>query len=147
MNEIMMEISLYLVIAILLGYIFGWLITKALAEDKIKKNSLRVNNEKLNIVTQELIEYKSSNTDLVSENNKILLENREQKLKLHQLSKKLKERDLLIKTKNNTIEALNRKVAEEKSNLEQKIQKHESEIEAFVEERTKILENFKTLQL
>jgi len=139
----MSEISLYLVIAILLGYIFGWLITKAMTKERFKKQSSELNSQELKHLTEELIESKSSNSSLLSENNKILLENREQKLKLHKLSKRLKERDLLLKTKNNTIDELNIIISQERSDLQQNLKEHESEIEAFIEERTKILENFR----
>jgi small-conductance mechanosensitive channel len=145
MNEIMIEISSYLIIAIMLGYIFGWLVTKASRKERFIKNSIRVDKEELNKLTQKLIKCQSNHTALLSENNKILLENREQKLQLHQINKKLIERDLLIKDKNNTIKTLNQTVEEQKDNLKQKLQEYESEIEAFVNERRKTLEKFKTL--
>ena len=145
MNEIMIEISIYLIIAIVFGYIFGWLVTKALTKEKRINQSIKIDKEELNYLTQKLIECQSAHTTLVSENNKILLENREQKLQLHLINKKVTERDLLIKSKNNEIETLNTTVEEQNSNLKQKLQEYESEMEAFVNERRKIIEKFKTL--
>lgn len=37
MIEVITEISIFITIAIVLGYIFGWLITKAIYRGKIKK--------------------------------------------------------------------------------------------------------------
>jgi len=146
MTEIMTEISLYLIIAIFLGYIFGWLVTKAMMKDRLEKYSSKIDSKEINRLNEEITECNSSKSALSSENNKILLENREQKLKLHKILKQLKERDLLVKNKNNSIAVLNNRLEEREKLLQQKIAEHESEINAFIEERTKIIEKFKSLQ-
>ncbi len=133
MSEIITEISIYLVLAILLGYTFGWLITKAMSKEKTKQSHNIINREELDSLNEERLRYKVKNSELLSENNKTLLENREQKLKIHHLIKKLKERDLLIKTKNNQIESLNSKQLREEK-------EHEREILAFIKEREEIIE-------
>lgn len=54
MSETIIEISLYLILAILLGYIFGWLITKSIYMKKIK--SLESENSEKNIKIKTLLE-------------------------------------------------------------------------------------------
>ncbi len=54
MSETIIEISLYLILAILLGYIFGWLITKSIYIKKIK--SLESENSEKNIKIKTLLE-------------------------------------------------------------------------------------------
>ena len=133
MSEIISEISIYLILAILLGYTFGWLITKSLSKENIEHNNQNSNTEAFEILKEEELQCKTEKRALLSENNKVLLENREQKLKIHHLLKKLQERDLLIKTKNNRIETLNSQIAKQEK-------KHELEILAFINEREEILE-------
>ena len=130
MSEIITEISIYLVLAILLGYTFGWLITKVRSKEKIEQNN--INTKEFDVLKQERLQYKEENSDLLSQNNKVLLENREQKLKIHHLLKKLQERDLLIKSKNNHLEELSIKlIKQEKS--------YELEILAFIKEREEMI--------
>ena len=132
MSEIITEISIYLVLAILLGYTFGWLITKALSKERIEQNNNNINSEEFDALKQEHLQCKTENSELLSENNKVLLENREQKLKIHHLLKKLQERDLLIKSKNNHLEELSIElVKQEKS--------YELEMIAFIKEREEIM--------
>ena len=134
MSEIISEISIYLILAILLGYTFGWLITKSLSKENIKENNHNIHNtEELESIKEERLQCKTENRALLSENNKVLLENREQKLKIHHLLKKLQERDLLIKTKNKHLEELHTK-------HRQHAKEHELEILAFIKEREEILE-------
>ena len=133
MSEIISEISIYLILAILLGYIFGWLITKSMSKENIEHHNHNSNTEAFETLKEEQLQCKTENHALLSENNKVLLENREQKLKIHHLLKKLQERDLLIKTKNNHIETLNGQMAKQEK-------KHELEILAFINEREEILE-------
>ena len=135
MSEIITEISIYLVLAILLGYTFGWLITKALSKEKREQQSHHVNEEEFDTLNQERLRYQVENSELLSENNKVLLENREQKLKIHHLLKKLQERDLLLKSKNNHLEELSTKMLKQEK-------EHELEMLAFIKEREEIMEKW-----
>ena len=132
MSEIITEISIYLILAILLGYTFGWLITKARLKEKIEHHNNNIQSKEFDRLKQEELEEKEKNSELVSQNNKILLENREQKLKIHHLLKKLQERDLLIKSKNSDIEELKMKLLKQKES-------YEIEMLAFIKEREEIL--------
>ena len=87
MSEIISEISIYLVVAILLGYTFGWLITKARLKEKMEDNALNIDSEAFNTLKEDQLKCKTENHELRSQNNKILLENSEQKLKIHHLEK------------------------------------------------------------
>ena len=135
MSEIITEISIYLIIAILLGYIFGWLITKAISKEQMEQSSHSINEEEFETLNQERLQYQVENSELLSENNKVLLENREQKLKIHHLLKKLQERDLLIKTKNNHLEELSAKMLKQEK-------EYELEMLAFIKEREEIMEKW-----
>ncbi len=114
MSEIITEISIYLILAILLGYIFGWLITKAMSKKKIEQNDNKINSEEFNVLKQEYLKSKTEKSELVSQNNKILLENSELKLKIYNLEK------------------LNIKLLKQEK-------KHELEMLAFIQEREEII--------
>ena len=135
MSEIITEISIYLILAILLGYLFGWLITKAMTKEQIVNHSHNINEEEFDSLNQERLQYQVENSELLSENNKILLENREQKLKIHHLVKKLQERDLLIKSKNNYLEELSTKMLKQEK-------EHELEMLAFIKEREEMIQKW-----
>jgi len=131
--EIISEISIYLVLAILLGYTFGWLIAKAMSKEK---NSNKMDSEELELFKEEYLECKRENSELLSQNNKVLLENSEQKLKIHNLEKELQERDVLIKSKDNDIRELKRKLLKQEK-------LYELEMLAFIEEREEIIKRCK----
>jgi len=127
MIPIIAEITFYIVLALLLGYLFGWLTTKAFIEERLERALQSSTSKELDQIKQELNRYKIDNEILLSENNQILRQNSEKKLQLHELKKKLEKLNLLLKNKNSTIEEfqselLNRKdiiveLQEEKSTL------------------------------
>jgi len=128
MIPLITEIALYLMIAILFGYLFGWLITGALLKEKFEKklnNYKKVlsNNSKTTILEEELHQYKIENSQLISENNKVLLDNNEKKLQIHTINKKLAEVDDLkkrLKDKNLTIEKLTFQLSIKENELRQR---------------------------
>ena len=122
MEEIVIKISIYLIVAIILGYVFGWLITKLLIEDKLKKSSMNLESKEIKDSKEKLTKCELEKDTLTSTNNKILLENRKQKLKLHQIQ-------------------------QQKDELQEKIQGYEHEIEAFIEERENMIKQLKTTTL
>jgi len=132
MSEIITEISIYLILAILLGYTFGWLIAKAMSKEK---NSNNIDSEELEVFKEEYLQGKRENSELVSQNNKVLLENSEQKLKIHDLLKELQEIDVLIKSKDNDIRELKRKIL-----TQEKL--YELEMLAFIEEREELIKRW-----
>ncbi|RUM70642.1 MAG: hypothetical protein DSZ07_02010 [Sulfurovum sp.] len=132
MSEVIIEISIYLILAILLGYTFGWLIAKAMSK---KRNSNDIDGEELEVFKEEYLQAKRENSELLSENNKILLENSEQKLKTHNLEKELQERELLIKSKDDEIRELKRKLLKQEKS-------HELEMIAFIEEREELIKKW-----
>ena len=117
MSEIISEISIYLVVAILLGYTFGWLITKARSKEKIEHNANTIDSKEFETLKQEYLKCKTENSELRSQNNKILLENSEQKLKIHHL------------------EELNIKLLKQEK-------AHELEMLAFIKEREEIIKKY-----
>jgi len=131
-SEIITEISIYLILAILLGYTFGWLIAKAMSKEQ---NSNKMDSEELELFKEEYLQCKRENSELLSQNNKVLLENSEQKLNIHTLVKELQERDLLIKSKESDIEELNLKLLQQEKS-------YESEMLAFIEEREELIKKW-----
>ena len=114
MSEIISEISIYLVVAILLGYTFGWLITKARLKEKIEQQTNNIQTKEFDTLKQEYLKCKTENSELLSQNNKVLLENSEQKLNIHHLEK------------------LNMKLLKQEK-------AHELEMLAFIEEREEMI--------
>jgi predicted RNase H-like nuclease (RuvC/YqgF family) len=110
----MIEIALYLMIAILFGYLFGWLITQALLKEKFERKisnyqEVLSSNKNISILEEELHQYKIANSQLISDNNKILLDNNEKKLQIHSINKEMVDVDDLnkrLKAKNRIIEKL-----------------------------------------
>ena len=122
MLETIREILIYLILAILLGYIFGWLITKALS--KKNSNEKSINDEEYLKLKEEHQQYRNQHKDLLSENNRVLLENREQKLKIHNLSKSIQEL---------------------KVNCSKQEKQHELEMSAFLKEREELIKKHSAL--
>jgi len=129
----MIEITLYLMVAILFGFLFGWLITRALLKEKYERHiaqykELLFSTKNVNIVEEELAQCKTANSKLTSENNKVLLDNNEKKLQIHTISKKLAEvKDLKkrITEKNSIIEQLTFKLSTRENQLIQLMNKIE----------------------
>lgn len=147
----MTEIGLYLIVAILLGYLFGWLITKTSLEEKYKKRLKQYYNEnaedirEAKKIKQELLHYKKINRELIEENSKLALGYNGQKYVLDEHNATLDEFQKLLKSKNDIIEKLTTKLslAEDKQLALKK--KYDTEIDAFLLERVDITKKYKAL--
>jgi len=138
MNTII-EISAYIAIAILLGLIFGWLITRLLLKEKYQKD--------LNDVSEELIAYKkdfkllkAQSKELNFRNDNTTQSNDEDESNgtLDECQKDLQHKDELIASLTTKLS-----LAEEKQmNIEKK---YEEEIDAFMFERIDITQKYKVL--
>jgi len=141
---LILEISSYLIIALILGYLFGWLITKArLKETFLKKEQelhLNIENQdEIETINAELIQYKQSKSELLASNNKIQLQNSENKLHIHNLNQKLSAK----KEESNSYKKL---LLEKNSEILEMKKNYETEMSAFMDERIDLIEKYKKLQ-
>jgi len=149
--NIIIEISLYLIGAILLGSIFGWLLAKSILkeryQDQLEELSEISNHELGNIdkINQELEHYKKVNQELIEKNMKLNLGYMGQKYVLDENNETLDEFQVFLKSKDDVIETLTSKLsgAEEKQMKMKK--KHDVEIDAFLFERIEITQKYKDL--
>ena len=132
-------------VAISLGYLFGWLITRAMIkttfEEQIKafKERYQYAAEGIDEIQQELVQSKVNNSDLHSQNNKILLENSSKKLQLHEMGTKFKALKKINTTQDNAIENLNVQLSDKENELIRLKKEHEAKIKALLYEQ-----NFKS---
>jgi chromosome segregation ATPase len=123
MNPIIIEISSYLISAISLGYLFGWLITRAMLKSSFRqqvqafKEKYHYAAEGIDELQEELAQSKSRKSDLESKNNKILLESNSRKLQLHEIGIKYKELKKLNINQTSTIEKLNFQLSDKENEL------------------------------
>jgi len=149
--QTVIEISSYIIIAISLGYLFGWLITKNIIEDRCEKRLKEYYNEnakeirEAKRIKQELEHYKKANRKLIEENSRLALGYHGQKYVLDENNATLDEFQKLLKSKNDIIEKLTKKL----SILEDKQlalkRKYDTEIDAFLLERVDITKKYKAL--
>ena len=151
MIQTMTEIGLYLISAILLGYLFGWFISKTFIEEKYEKILKQYYNEnaeeirEAKKIKQELLHYKKINRELIEENSRLALGYNGQKYVLDEHNATLDEFQKLLKSKNDIIEKLTTKLsmAEDKQLALKK--KYDREIDAFLFERIDITKKYKDL--
>ena len=151
MIDTIMEISLYLIVAILLGLIFGAVITKLILKDRYENDLAQVlslnKEEGANIaeIKKELTHYKEVNEELIAENTNIHLGFAGQQYVLDEHNATLDEFQRLLKSKNDVIETLTTELslAEEQQIAIRK--QHEIEVDAFLFERMDITKKYKEL--
>jgi len=116
MIEVIMEISIYLLVAILVGFIFGWLISKVSLKNKYLK---------------EVEKFKSLylKEEKAEEKDKYLYS----------------DKGNFIKTKDEIIEKLTFKLSLAEEKIMALKKEHEQEISAFLFERTDITQKYKEL--
>ena len=137
---LILEISLYLALALLIGYLFGWYMSKNRVE-----SLNQCNHQNIKKIEEELSHYKKVNKELISENTEIRLGYSGQKYVLDEHNNTLDEFQKRLKSKNDVIETLTSNVSlleEEKRAIKEK---YESEIDAFLFERNEITEKYKDL--
>lgn len=147
----MIEIGLYIFAAILLGYLFGWLITKSVLTDRYKSqisNFYTEHNEEMNHVEnikRELMHYKKSNEALINKNTQLDLGYSGQKYVLDEHNEELDEFQNLLKTKDDVIEKLTIELTSVENKQMEMKKKHDNEIDAFLFERIDITQKYKKL--
>jgi len=145
MIPLMLEISSYLITALILGYFFGWIITKARLKERFlkKEQELHLNSqhqEELETIKAELIQYKQSKSELLASNNKTQLQNSKNKLHIHNLVQELSIKKEEVNTYKKLLLEKNHETLEMKKN-------YEIEMSAFIEERIDLIEKYKKLHM
>ena len=151
MINILIEISTYLIIAILLGYLFGWLITSLILKEKyqnyldefIKNKNLE--QDDLKQVKEELYQCKKERKELKQYNKKMSLSYGGQKHVLDEHNATLDTFQKRLLSKDEVISSMVGKlslVEEEHSSL---AKRYEEEIDAFMFERIELTEKYKKL--
>jgi uncharacterized protein YeeX (DUF496 family) len=115
MIELITEISLYLMVAILLGFIFGWLISKASWKEHYEKEL-----EKLKVLYME-------NQNKVEDKKQVRGDKK------------------IIKTKDERIEKLSCKLSQEEESIFALKKEHEREMSAFIFEHAEITQKYQEL--
>lgn len=151
MLNIALQISGYIVIAIMLGYLFGWLITKLHFEKvyKEKLTSIIVDKDQPIVEASELKEklfqLRREQKQLKEEKQRVDSMYKGQKYVLDEHNEVLDDFQKRLLKKDEVIEQLNTKL----SLLEQRElalnKKYEEEIDAFVFERVEITQKYKDL--
>ena len=151
MTNIMIEISSYIFMAILLGYFFGWLITKLLLKERYQSrlDEIVLNNhteiEEINKIKDELYQTKKDNKRLKTQNKEFNSGYVGQKYVLDEYNTTLDDFQKRLHSKDEVIESLTTKlslVEDRQMNIEKK---YEEEIDAFMFERIEITQKYKDL--
>ncbi|CAA6826414.1 MAG: Unknown protein [uncultured Sulfurovum sp.] len=147
----MIQISTYIFIAILLGYFFGWLITKLLLKERyqhhLDKIVLNTNTgiEELNKIKEELYQYKKDNKRLKAQNKELNSGYAGQKYVLDEHNETLDEFQRRLHNKDEVIAALTSQLSLIEEKQRQIEKKYEEEIDAFMFERIDITQKYKDL--
>jgi len=137
MINIITEIGAYMVTAILLGSIFGWLITKLL----LKEHYLN----KLNTISKELFECKEDNRRLKAKNKELNSHNNNKSYPLDSSNETTDEFQKRLGGKDELIASLTTKLSEVEEKHMVLEKKYEEEIDAFMFERIDITQKYKLL--
>ena len=151
MINIIIEISAYLFVAILLGYFFGWLITKLLLKeryqahlDKIILNNTR-EMEETSEIRDELLQYKNDNKRLKVQNKAFSSGYDGQKYVEDKDTITVAELEKRLDVKDDVIASLTTKLSLEEEKQMKIEKKYEEEIDAFMFERIDITQKYKDL--
>jgi hypothetical protein len=151
MIDIMIQISAYIFVAILLGYFFGWLITKLLLKERyqtyLDEITLHedIDMQEINKIKDELFQIKKDNKLLKAHNKELNSGYDGQKYVLDKHNATLDEFQKRLKTKDEVISTLTSKLSlseERQMNIEKK---HEEEIDAFMFEQIDITQKYKDI--
>jgi antitoxin component HigA of HigAB toxin-antitoxin module len=147
----MIEISAYIFVAILLGYFFGWLITKILLKERYQTSLDEIILDKnieiadITKIKDELFQTKKDNKRLKAYNKELNSGYDGQKYVLDEYNETLDEFQKRLLSKDEVIEKLTSKLSlseEREMNIEKK---YEEEIDAFMFERIDITQKYKNL--
>ncbi len=127
MTDIIISISLYLVVAILLGFTFGWFIAKAMFKEKY--------DDQIEALTTSYDTNKESITLQYEKQNELLARN----------SRTIEELKHFVKTKDEMISKLTFELSNQEEKLRALEREHEKEIDAFLYERVDTTQKYKAL--
>jgi hypothetical protein len=139
-------------VAISLGYLFGWLITRAMIKTNFEQQVIAFKEryqyaaESIDEIQQELVQSKSINSDLNSHNNKILLENSSKKLQLHEMGVKVKALKKINTTQDNSIKNLNIQLSDKENELIRLKKEHEHKIKTLLYEERELNQKYQESQ-
>lgn len=146
-----MQISAYLIIGILLGYFFGWLITKIYLTQKYQGkldqfiSTKSVDVKELDKVKAEIFKYKKENKLLKAQNARVSSGYDGQKYVLDQHNETLDEFQKRLLSKDGVIETLTSKLSEVEEKQRNIEKQYEEEIDAFMFERIELTKKYKDL--
>ncbi|CAA6817838.1 MAG: Unknown protein [uncultured Sulfurovum sp.] len=152
MTNIVMQISAYILMAILLGYFFGWLTTRIVLKNRyqskldainLKRNDVKLNE--LNKLKDDLFQYKRENKELKTKNRRISSGFDGQKYVLNQHNDVLDDFQKRLLSKDEVIETLTGKLSLAEAQQMKIEKKYEEEIDAFIFERIEITKQYKDL--
>lgn len=151
MINIMVEISAYIFVAILLGYFFGWLITKLLLKERYQAHldEIILNNntktEDINKIKDELFQVQKDNKRLKSQNKELSSGYNGQKYVLEEHNEVLDDFQKRLHSKDEVIKVLTTKLSLLEEKQMQIEKKYEEEIDAFMFERIETTKKYKDL--
>lgn len=152
MINIMIQISTYIFMAILLGFIFGWLIARLILKDRYEvalKNVSVLENidaQELKQLKDELFDHKKTNKLLRAKNKELSLGYNAQRYVLDEHNTTLDAFQRRLLQKDETIDTLTKKLSSVEEEQRQAAKKHEEEIEAFMFERIETTQKYKELR-
>jgi len=140
MQDMIIELSLYLVIAILLGFTFGWFSAKSMVKEQYDalleafKEKYQSEIYKIEKNKEALSHYKKINEELVLDNHS------------DEYLQELTKMQSFVTSKDEMIKKLTSKLSQSKNELLALQEEHDREMEAFVYERNETLHKYKNLQ-
>jgi len=135
--DTIIEISTYIFIAILLGLIFGWLITSLLLKEKYEKE--------LNRRSKEMDMQKEINKEVAEENKALSLQQHTQTEEAEESKGTLDECQKRLQGKDELIASLTTKLSHAEEKQREIEKRYEEEIDAFMFERIDITQKYKAL--
>jgi len=137
MINLILEISLFLIIALFVGYIFGWFSSKSVLQEKHEeqihefKTFYEEDLGKIKQIKEELERYKESNKELSANSGK--------------RTQKIEELEHLVETKDDMIAKLTTQLSHEEDKSIALAKNHEEEMNAFLYERVEITQKYQKL--
>ncbi|HIP51329.1 MAG TPA: hypothetical protein EYG94_04490 [Campylobacterales bacterium] len=151
MINIMIEIGAYIFVAILLGYFFGWIITRLILKERYQNylDEIILNNrteaEELSKINDELLQYKKNNKHLRLQNKELSSASDTQKYVLGENNEPLDDLKKRLHSKDEIIATMTSKLSQMEEKQMTIENKYEEEIDAFMFEQIDITQKYKDL--